>query len=56
MKSNYVDTAAITQVIGCVFNNASILDDTDRYIIHEDDFDFVTNFNHKIKSPFVSWT
>lgn len=38
MKSNYVDTAAITQVIGCVFNNASILDDTDRYIIHEDDF------------------
>lgn len=38
MKSNYVDTAATTQVIGCVFNNASILDDTDRYIIHEDDF------------------
>lgn len=38
MKSNYVDTAAITQVIGCVFNNASILDNTDKYIIHEDDF------------------
>lgn len=38
MKSNYVDTAAITQIIGCVFNNASILDDVDKYIIHEDDF------------------
>ena len=28
MKSNYVDTAAITQIIGCVFNYASILDDS----------------------------
>lgn len=38
MKSNYVDVAAITQVIGCVFNNSSILDETDKYIIREDDF------------------
>lgn len=38
MKSNLVDSAAITQVIGCVFNNTSILDETDKYIIHEDDF------------------
>lgn len=41
---DYTDTAAITQVIGCVFNNASILDD-EQYIIHEDDF--VEEF-HKI--------
>lgn len=38
MKSNYVDVAAITQVIGCVFNDSSILDETDKYIIREDDF------------------
>lgn len=38
MKSNYVDPAAITQVIGCVFNDTSILDDVDKYIIHEEDF------------------
>ena len=45
MRSNYVDSAAIAQIIGCVFNDASILDDTDKYIIHEDDF--VDDF-HKI--------
>lgn len=45
MKSSYVDTAAITQVIGCVFNNSSILDETDKYIIREEDF--VEDF-HKI--------
>lgn len=38
MKARYADVSAITQVIGCVFNNSSILDDTDRYIIHEEDF------------------
>lgn len=38
MNTSYVDTAAITQIIGCVFNDASILDDTDKYIIHEEDF------------------
>ena len=36
--SNYIDITAITQVIGCVFNDAKILDDTDRYVIHEEDF------------------
>jgi replicative DNA helicase len=41
---DYTDSAAITQVIGCVFNDASILDD-ERYIIREDDF--VDEF-HKI--------
>lgn len=44
-NSSYVDTSAITQVIGCVFNNPSLLDETDKYIIHEDDF--VEDF-HKI--------
>lgn len=43
--SPYVDVTAITQVIGCVFNDSSILDDTDRYIIHEEDF---TEDFHKI--------
>lgn len=38
MSSKYVDTAAITQVIGCVFNDSSILDDTDKYIISDQDF------------------
>lgn len=37
-KSNYVDVAAIIQVIGCVFNNPSILDEVDKYIISEQDF------------------
>lgn len=45
MTSGYVDTAAIIQVIGCVFNNAAILDDTDKYSIHEEDF--VEDF-HKV--------
>lgn len=34
----YVDVTAITQVIGNVFNNPSLLDQTDRYIITENDF------------------
>ena len=38
MSSSFVDTAAITQVIGCVFNNSTLLDNTDQYIIREDDF------------------
>lgn len=42
---SYIDTAAITQVIGCIFNNSSILDETDKYIIHEEDF--IEDF-HKI--------
>jgi len=45
MSSKYVDTTAITQVIGCVFNNPKLLDYTDRYKITEDDF--VEQF-HKI--------
>ena len=38
MTSKYVDSAAIVQVIGCAFNNASILDDEDKYILTEEDF------------------
>ena len=45
MNSKYVDTAAITQVIGCVYNDPSLLDRNDEYIIREDDF--VEDF-HKI--------
>lgn len=45
MKSNLVDVAAITQVIGCVFNDSNLLQDTDKYVIREDDF--VEEF-HKI--------
>ena len=38
MKSKYEDLAAVAQVIGCVFNNSSLLDDTDKYVISEQDF------------------
>ena len=43
--TKYVDNVAIIQVIGTVFNNSSLLDETDKYIIHEDDF--TTNL-HKV--------
>lgn len=43
--SEYIDVAAITQVIGCIFNDTSILDATDKYFIQEDDF--IEDF-HKI--------
>lgn len=36
--SKFVDIAAIMQVIGAVYNNPSILDNTDKYIITDDDF------------------
>lgn len=45
MNTGYVDTAAIVQIIGCVFNDATILDNTDKYSIHEEDF---TEDFHKI--------
>ncbi len=45
MSSKYVDVAAITQVIGCVFNDPSILDENDKYTISEQDF---TEDFHKI--------
>ena len=36
--SNYVDTTAIIQVIGCVFNTPHLLDYTDKYTITDHDF------------------
>lgn len=38
MSSKYIDPTAITQIIGCVYNNPSLLDFTDKYIITENDF------------------
>lgn len=38
-KSKYIDTTSVMQVIGCVYNNPSLLDDTDKYTITEHDFD-----------------
>lgn len=45
MSSKYVDLTAIMQIIGCVFNNPSILSHDDKYKIYEEDFP--DNF-HKI--------
>lgn len=39
MASKYVDLNSIIQVIGCVYNDPSLLDLTDRYKVNEEDFD-----------------
>lgn len=38
MASKYVDTASIIQVIGCVYNNPNLLEETDKYSIVDEDF------------------
>ena len=38
MASKYVDTTAILQVIGSVYNNLNLLDLDDTFAIHEEDF------------------
>ena len=38
MASKYVDTTAVMQIIGCVFNNPCLLDFTDKYTIVDEDF------------------
>ena len=38
MASKYVDNTSILQVIGCVYNDPTILDAKDTYVISEDDF------------------
>lgn len=38
MSSKYTDITAIMQVIGNVFNNPSLLDETDKYTITDEDF------------------
>lgn len=45
MASKYVDSASVVQVIGCVFNNPTLLDYGDKYLITEDDF---PNDFHKV--------
>lgn len=45
MSSKFIDTTAIMQVIGCVYNNPSLLDCDDKYKIYDEDFP--DNF-HKI--------
>ena len=42
--AKYVDTAAIIQVIGCIYQNPSLLDD-EKYFFNEEDF---TEEFHKI--------
>ena len=38
VSSKYVDSTAIMQVIGCVFNTPQLLDLTDKYTITDEDF------------------
>ena len=38
MTNKYIDLTAIIQVIGTIFNNPNLLDNTDKYHITEDDF------------------
>lgn len=38
MASKYIDTSAVIQVIGCVFNKPDILERTDKYTITDTDF------------------
>ena len=36
--SKFVDITSIMQVIGCVYNNPSLLEQTDKYTITDEDF------------------
>ena len=38
MASKYVDSTAIMQVIGCVYNSPQLLDQTDKYTVTDEDF------------------
>ena len=46
MASKYNDITAIVQVIGGVFIKPQLLDDTDKYIITEEDF--VSDFHRVV--------
>ena len=46
MASKYVDTVAIVQVIGSVFIKPQLLEETDKYIITEEDF--TTDFHRVV--------
>jgi replicative DNA helicase len=39
MSSKYIDTTAVMQVIGCVYNDPSLLDVADAFIITDEDFE-----------------
>lgn len=45
MASKFYDTTAVLQVIGNIYNNPSLLDETDKYVITEEDF---ANSFHRI--------
>ena len=45
MSSKFVDISSIIQVVGCVYNDPSILEKTDKYSITDEDF---TTELHKI--------
>lgn len=45
MASKYNDSSAVIQVVGNVYNNLSLLDETDKYSINDEDF---ANDLHKI--------
>lgn len=45
MASKYVDISAIIQVIGNVYNHPELLDEQEKYIISENDFE---NEFHKV--------
>lgn len=38
MKSKYVDATAMTQVIGCIFKEPTLLDKSDSYVLIDEDF------------------
>lgn len=38
MGSKYTDVTSIMQIIGCVYNNPSLLDQTEKYVITDEDF------------------
>ncbi|MEG0372184.1 MAG: hypothetical protein RR645_07815, partial [Clostridium sp.] len=38
MSSKYVDTSAIINVIGCIYKHPNLLEQTEKYFYHEEDF------------------
>ena len=51
MGSKYIDTTAIMQVIGCVFNTPQLLEITDKYSISEATWDSEIN----IAIKYILW-
>ena len=38
MNKRYVDIPSIVNVIGCIYLNPKLLEQTDKYFFHEEDF------------------